>query len=76
MGEKVSMASTGWVVMFYDKTSTIIKGWWMYTTNVGSLEDNNEISEYDNLFLDDYGVMSLIVVVTEFMSLKDVMDLI
>ena len=62
--------------MLYDKNSTRIKGWCRYTNDMGSLEDNNEISEDSNISSVDYGYMSPIVVVTEFMSSEDFMGLI
>ena len=38
VGEKGSSASTGWVVPLYNKTSTMMEGWWRYATPVGSSE--------------------------------------
>ena len=63
-----SLASTAWVIMLYNKTSTRTEGLWRDATHVVLLEDNNERSEYDNLGLVDHSITYLVVVVTVFMA--------
>ena len=70
LDEKVSSASTGWVVPLYKDTSARMYGWWRYATAVGSSENDDEIFVYGNLALVNYGITSSIMVVTVCVALK------
>ena len=49
LGEKVLVASTGWIFLIYNVISKNMERMWRYSTAVGLFEDNDKRSEYSKL---------------------------